>query len=133
MADTVQRFNEIKWHDSKLVGVSLFSGRSDERLRLDLMLRRGTDLLSAVLVFQDVWYTEIKFYLGSINVTGHGIDGAACLEKSEWRANIERSHPHDSFSGLLHFWIEMVPEGGTLDLLAADFTLEFPGAAPGTG
>ena len=58
------------------------------------------------------------------------ISNAKCYESSDWKRDIAEPSPYDpirggrGFDDYLHFNVSMCPPGGTISILAMDFSLE---------
>jgi len=125
MTSTIERFNAIRWHDSKLIGLSFLRAGSEEQVRISLLLRReGEALEPAEMVFRESTYVEVDVDLDGKRVCADDIADAQCLASSDWMRKLSERNPHDSFDGYLHFEIELIPPGGTINILAKDFALE---------
>jgi hypothetical protein len=124
---TIQRFNAIRWHDSKLLGLSFYRADSEEQVRISLqMLGKGGGLTSTDIVFTGSTYVALEVDLEGKRVCADDISGAECYASSDWIRTLSERNPHDSFEGYLHFEIGLIPPGGTINILAKDFLFEPP-------
>ena len=80
----LQRFNSLFWHDSKLVGVSLFKVNEEDRVKLSLeLLGEDGTLTPAEIIFKECVYFQIDFYLAAKSMCADDISNAKCYEPSE--------------------------------------------------
>jgi hypothetical protein len=121
---TIQRFNAIQWHDSKLLGLAFYRAGSEEHVKISLeLLGEGGALIPTDIVLVGSTYIALEVYLGAKRVCSDDISGAACYASSEWMRTLSERNPYDSFEGYLHFKISLIPPGGTINILAKDFIL----------
>jgi hypothetical protein len=124
METIIQRFNGVRWHDSKLLGLSFYRAGSEEQVKLSLQLWDGDGTLApADLVLHSSTYVQLDVDLGGKRVCADDISGAECHASSEWIRMLSEGNPHDSFAGYLHFEIGLIPPGGTINVLAKDFII----------
>jgi hypothetical protein len=128
---TVQRFNSISWHDSKLVGLSFYKTEGEERVKLSLeLLGKDGSLTPAEIIFKECAYFQADVYLEAKAMCADDISGAGCYESSDWKSAVSKPSPSDvilggrGFEEHLHFSVSMCPPGGTINILAKDFVLE---------
>ncbi|WP_263357984.1 hypothetical protein [Acidicapsa ligni] len=128
---TVQKFNSISWHDSKLVGFCLYKHEGEDRVRLSLeLLGAGGSLTPTDIVFKECVYFASDVYLAAKSMCADDISGAECYESSDWKNAVSEPSPFDvilggrGFEEHLHFSVSMCPPGGTINILARDFSLE---------
>lgn len=125
MDSVIERFNNIRWHDSKLLGLSFYRTDSEEQVRISLqLLGQGSDLNPIDIIFRGSTYIEMDVDLEGKRVCSDDISDGECYASSAWIESLSAKNPHDSFQGYLHFQIYLIPPGGTINLLAKDFTLE---------
>jgi hypothetical protein len=130
MNSTIQRFNAIRWHDSKLVGLCFYRAEGEERVKISLeMLGEGGALTPAEMIFGGSTYVALDVDLEGKRVCSDDISSAECYASSEWTKSLSEKSPYDSFEGYLHFQLYLIPPGGTINVLAKDFSLEM--GAPG--
>jgi hypothetical protein len=127
---TIERFNSLRWHDSKLVGVCFYKSDGEDRVKLSLeLLGEGGTLTSAEVVFKECAYFVADVFLAAKSMCADDISGAECYETSEWKKAVSKPQAFDVIQGNrgleqhLHFSISLIPPGGTIDLLARDFEL----------
>jgi hypothetical protein len=124
---TIQRFNATRWHDSKLLGLCFFRKGSEEQVKITLQLLEDGGALKPVdLVFKGSTYVELEVDLEGKRVCADDIVSAECYSSSEWTRTLSERSPYDSFEGYLHFHISLIPPGGTINILAKDFSFEPP-------
>jgi hypothetical protein len=128
---TIQRFNSILWHDSKLVGLSFYKSECEERVKLFLeLLGNDGSLRPAEIIFKECAYFQADVYLEAKSMCADDISGAGCYESSDWKSAVSEPSPSDvilggrGFEEYLHFRVSMCPPGGTINILAKDFSLE---------
>ncbi len=128
---TMQRFNSLFLHDSKLVGVSLFRVEEEDRVELFVeLLGKDGSLTPAQIVFKECVYFQADFNLAAKLMCSDDISNAKCYESSDWKTMVSEPSPFDpirggrGFEGHLHFSVSMCPPSGTINILAKDFSLE---------
>jgi hypothetical protein len=131
MDSIVQRFNAIRWHDSKLRGLAFYRADSEERVRLSLeIIREGGVLSPTEMVFKECAYVEATVYLEAKYMCADDIWDAECSASSDWKKAVSEPSLGDvirggrQFERYLHFRITMCPPGGTINILARDFAVE---------
>jgi hypothetical protein len=124
---TIQRFNAIRWHDSKLLGLCFFRAGSQELVKISLqLLEEGGALRPVDLVFEESTYVKLEVDLEGKRECSDDISDAECSAESEWLRTLSERNPYDSFEGYLHFSISLIPPGGEINILAKDFLFEPP-------
>jgi hypothetical protein len=128
---TVQRFNSLFLHDSKLVGMSLFKVEEEDRVKLSLeLLGEDGTLTPAEIIFKECVYFQTDFYLAAKSMCGDDISNAKCYASSDWKSMVSEPGPYDPIQGgrgieeHLHFSVSICHPGGTINVLAKDFSLE---------
>jgi hypothetical protein len=126
MTETIiRRFNSIKWHDSKLLGVSFYRAGSEELVKISLeLIEAGRVPEPCQMIFVASTYIQLDVDLDAKRVCADDISSAECHASSEWVRKLTEGNPHDTFEGYLHFEIGMIPPGGTINILAKDFVIE---------
>lgn len=128
MHSVIQRFNSIRWHDSKLLGLSFYRVGSEEQVKISLqLLGEGGILAPTDMVFTESTYVDLRVDLEGKCVSADDISGAECYVSSEWTKTLAKQNPHDSFEGYLHFEIYLIPPGGKINILAKDFAVRSAG------
>ena len=127
---TIKRFNNIQWHDSKLVGLSLYKLEGGDRVKLFLeLLGMDGTLRPAEIIFKECAYITADVYLETKSMCADDISGAGCCESSGWKTKVSEPSPFDVIQGnrrlaqYLHFSISLIPPGGTINILAKDFEM----------
>ena len=125
MTNTItQRFNDLPWHDSKLLGFSFYREGSQELARVSLqLLEKNRALQSVELIFHESTYVALEVDLEAKSQCSDDISDAECSESSDWIRTLSERNPYDSFEGYLHFSIYLIPPGGSINVLAKDFSL----------
>ena len=121
---TIQLFNAIPWHDSKLLGLSFYRENSLEVVKISLQLLEEQGALKPVeLIFLESTYIKLEVDLEGKSQCSDDISWANCSAESDWLQTLSAENRYDSFEGFLHFKIELIPPGGEINILAKDFTL----------
>lgn len=130
---TIERFNSLRWHDSKLVGFSIFKCDGEDRAKLSLeLLSEDRSLTPTEVIFKGCAYCQTDFYLAAKSMCADDISNAKCYESSDWKSIVSEPGPYDpiqggrGFDGYLHFNVSMCPPGGTISILAKGFELVEP-------
>jgi hypothetical protein len=127
---TIERFNGVRWHDSKLLGLCFYREGLEELVKLSLKLLEKDGALTPVdLLFRESTYIKLEVDLEGKSQTSDDISDAECSAESEWLRTLTAGNPYDSFEGYLHFRISLIPPGGAINILAKDFSFE-PTASP---
>jgi len=129
---TVQRFNSIAWHDSKLVGLRFYRAGSEEQVSVSLeLLGEGDALTPAEIIFNESAYIEANVYLEAKRMCSDDISDGECYVSSAWKDTVLEPSPYDVIQGgradfeqYLHFQITLCPPGGTVNILAREFSLQ---------
>ena len=132
--DICARFNQMYWHDSKLVAFQL-QPKSDERydvaVDLELLTNAQPGQYSwkdARLEFEDCRIMELSVDTLGIRFTGGAIasafceGGAALKEKLESRF-FDLPQGDDPYESILHFRILLIPPGGEINVFARNFVV----------
>jgi hypothetical protein len=120
-----QRFNSIRWHDSKLSTLSFYRVGSEELVKISLKLIGENGAHKPInLVFKESTYIKLDVDLEGKSECSDDISDAECLIESELLRTLTNQNPYDNFQGYLHFCIELIPPGGTINILAKNFLLE---------
>jgi len=121
----MERFNAIRWHDSKLRGLCFYREESEERVRIYVeLLEEGSTLKPASIIFRESTYINLEVDLEGKSVCSDDISDAECYASSDWTKALSARNPHDSFEGYLHFRVSLIPPGGEINILAKDFLIE---------
>jgi hypothetical protein len=135
---TIRRFQSVQWHDSKLVGLCFYRAGDEDRVKLSLELQgRDGSLTPAEITFKESAYIEADVYLRAKSMCSDDIAGAECYESSDWKSTVSQPTAYDPIQGgrglepFLHFSISMCVPGGTIDILAKDFSLEIKTSSVG--
>lgn len=121
---TMQRFNAISWHDSKLLGLCFYRKDLHEVVKMSLQLPDERGALKPVdMIFHGSTYTALEVDLEGKSQCSDDISEANCAAESDWLRTLSAKNPHDSFEGFLHFKIGLIPPGGVINILAKDFVL----------
>ncbi len=138
MNSIIERFNRLPWHDSGLLGLSIYRTGGDLRaheVRMSvLMWEKEWDpqnrLVPRDIVFKDCAYLAADVFLLCKEMCSDAISHALCYETSDWKETVSQPSPMDPHQGgrglepFLHFSIDLCPPSGTIDILAMDFTLK---------
>lgn len=125
-----QRFNAVRWHDSKLIGFGVQSDPENEQVKLLLeLLDEGGVLSAAEVTFIQCAYIAADVYLDAKRLCSDDISDAECRASSDWKEAVSKPSPCDPIQGNrhledhFHFRIILCPPGGAIDILARDFVL----------
>ena len=128
---TIERFNSLRWHDSKLIGLCFYKSNGEDRVKLSLeLIGESGALTQAEMIFKECAYFEANVYLEAKSMCADDISGVECYESSDWKTSVSEPSPFDvilggrGFEEHLHFSVSMCPPGGTINILARDFSLE---------
>ncbi len=131
----IQRFNAIRWHDSKLLGLCLRRVETEDRVTISLKLQGGSNVLEpAEMTFTECVYLEAGLYLDAKAMCSDDISDAECSASTDWKDAVSHPGPMDPIQGgreferFLDFRITMCPPGGRIHILASGFFME-----PGSG
>jgi hypothetical protein len=126
MTDSIiQRFNSVRWHDSKLLGLCFYREGSEELVKISLKLLEKDGILKPVdLLFRESTYIKLEVDLEAKSQCSDDISDAECLAESELLRSLTAGNPYDSFEGYLQFRISLIPPGGAINILAKDFLFE---------
>ena len=120
----VRRFNGVRWHDSKLLGLCFYRENSQEMVKISLQLLEVEGALRPVeMVFKESTYVKLDVDLEGKSQCSDDISDANCSSESDWLAKLSANNAYDDFEGFLHFKINLIPPGGTINILAKDFVL----------
>jgi hypothetical protein len=121
--DVVERFAKIKWSN-----MSLISMRTERREGLDDFVAEIVGLYSEIgtkfeLRFVDATYLRLDVDFAFKRCSADAIDSTRCRSESPWKKSLTELNPYDNFASYWHFEIGLVPKGGTINILAKDFTM----------
>jgi hypothetical protein len=123
--DTINRFNAIEWHDSKLLDIRSTRVDGNDIVSISIVLARDFGGGKRVgLIFRECAYLSMDMYILGKRVCADAISGAACSRESKWIDIIRSRNPYDEFDGYLDFEFYLIPPGGLINILARDFSLE---------
>jgi hypothetical protein len=131
MDSIIERFDAIRWHDSKLLGLCFYRTEQEEQVKVSLvLLGEGTAMTPAEGTFIDCVYVEAEVYLEAKRMCSDDISSAECYISSDWKKAVSEPGLYDVIRGdrrfepYLRFRITMCPPGGTINILAKGFALE---------
>jgi hypothetical protein len=121
--EIVERFSQIAW-----MNMALISFKTDRKDEIDNFSIEVVGLYSETeskfeLRFEDTTYIRVNVDFASKRSTSDSIEGARCRSESPWKTSLIEANPYDNFDSYLDFEIGLVPKGGTINLLARNFTL----------
>ncbi len=127
------RFNQMPWHDSKLLNVRIVPARHDPRsadVILEIILRSakaGGEASQALLSLRDSTIVKLDFDIATKSVCGDDIASASCDIDSPLKSQLERERlaaEPNGLSGYLHFsWI-LCPPSGEMHVFARTFDID---------
>ena len=125
MGSVVERFNAIRWHDSKFLAIRIYRSAEGEEVRIETKLwNERRELVPTTVAFKEPTYVKAEIDLEGKRFCSDDIADGECKESSDWIKELIAQNPYDSFEGYLHFGIWLISPGGTIDILAKDFVLE---------
>lgn len=123
--DVAKRFNELPWHDSKLLELSIYRSAGEELVHMlvAFVQRNGAYLLSDVVLAQSI-YIDARIDLVAKQECADDIASGHCCSSSPWFDEFKGAHPVESGSDYLHFRIDLIPFGGLIDVVARNFSIK---------
>ena len=126
---TLDSFNRLQWHDSKLRSVRILRNDDLDEVRLGVELRGVSEeeLTPMTVVFDDA-----VFFLSDIDLQGKrecsdDISGGTCKASSELMTKLQEErlkYSPNALKGYFHFSIYLIHPGGNVEIIAASFRLE---------
>lgn len=123
--EIIQEFEKLRWHDAKLLNLSLYrnsSNGNETKITVSFELESGWSPLISI-IFIDSTYLKMAVDLEGKRVCSDSIESASCYKASEWITALTQTNPYDNFSGYLHFNINLIHPGGSIDILAKGFLI----------
>lgn len=127
--NTIERFNSLVWHDSKLHSLRILRSNDVDEVLLDLEFRgmQGQELTPMTAILEDA-----VFFFSDIDLQGKrecsdDISSARCAANTDLMTKLRNErlkYSPDALAGYFHFSLYLIPPGGTLDIIASDFRLE---------
>jgi hypothetical protein len=127
-----ESFNRLSWHDSKLRSLRILRKDDLDEVHLDVELRgfKGRELTPATVVLENA-----VFFLSDVDLQGKrecsdDISSAKCEAETDLMTKLQNERLQFSpgvLSGHFHFSIYLIPPGGTVDVIASGFRLEYAG------
>jgi len=121
--DIAKRFNDLPWHDSKMLELTLRRTGGRETLTLLVAFLKGNTCSLTTVTFAESAYVDVRIDIDAMRECGDAISGADCTISSPWFDELKRLQG-ESFVGYLHFGIALIPTGGAIEIVAHDFQLE---------
>lgn len=131
--DICRRFNELHWHDSKLVGIHISRSGEDRTDELYFQIELLTNPQpgnyqweSAKLKFMECTIIKLDLDLDGKYECSDDIWEAYCTKESSLKDQIKREqlkNEENPLAEYLHFRISLIPPGGEINLFARDFEL----------
>jgi hypothetical protein len=123
--DAVERFNALRWHDSKLIEVSIRRRGEEEQVCLVTRFHalRGEYLEPVEVVFSDARYVRVDVDLIEKRYGSDHVSDAECRTTlPDWVRSMAEENHWGSLDGFLHFEFGFaVP--GTIDIVARNFAV----------
>jgi hypothetical protein len=124
-----ESFNRLTWHDSKLIAVHLQRSGDIDDVIVDLQMRQFSklELTPATLVLEDAAFFFCDLDLHGKWECADDISSATCHAKSELKTRIQNERlgfSPDALKNYFHFHFRLIPPGGSLDVVAANFRFE---------
>jgi hypothetical protein len=127
--NTLESFNRLKWHDSKLRSLRILRNGDLDEVRLDVELRGVSEqeLTPITVVFEDA-----VFFFSNIDLQGKrecsdDISSGTCEATSDLMTklrNEQLKYSPNALAGYFHFSIYLIHPGGNVEIIAAGFKLE---------
>ena len=137
-SNVCRRFNELPWHDSKLLGFKIdFEGDTPDNLQLEVKLnapdRAKRQWRNSKLIFKECRFIKLDLDLLGIQLCGGDIASATCETNSALKKKIEDflevefdlPEERNPFETTFHYQVLMIHPGGELNLFAKEFELEY--------
>jgi hypothetical protein len=134
MQDTAEYVNSLRWHDSKLKSIRIQHANGVDSVVLDVELRdiSDLDLTPATITLQDAVFAICDLDLQGKRECADDISSARCKSESELKDKLQEvrlKYSPGTLKDYCHFHFYLIPPGGTLDVIAAGFTVEPNGPA----
>jgi len=113
-------FSRLPWHDATLV--SLLWEKEGETVTLKVTFPVG-EYRDATLRFLDAQFVRAHIDLGFKRLCTCDINSAYCETDSKWLKELREGDPE--VAGYLHFQFNVVPPGGSLEIIAAGVELSW--------
>jgi hypothetical protein len=127
--NTLESFNRLKWHDSKLRSLRILRNDDLDEVRLDVELRGVSEqeFTPITVVFEDA-----VFFFSNIDLQGKrecsdDISSGTCEATSDLMTklrNEQLKYSPNALTGYFHFSIYLIHPGGNVEIIAAGFRLE---------
>ena len=128
-----ERFNDLHWHDSELIGVQVQRNENNntDDVHLNIRLLANAQLGNYVwkkarMVIKECTILKLDLDLDGKRVCSDQIALATCAAESTLKAQIEQKQLKSEvrpLSEYLHFRILFIPPGGEINIFAKDFEL----------
>lgn len=137
-SEVCARFSEVRWHDSKLLDLSLLKDKTrkkyDLRLSLDLIVGSKQGVIERSkksVLFRECRILQTDLDLLGVLICGGDIASGICypyaveLEKGKDKVRLfDFPQNHNPLEKCVGFLIEMINPGGEILVIARDFELE---------
>jgi hypothetical protein len=132
LEDVPELFNRLPWHDSKLRGVCVQHRGNIDDVILDIELWDSNyKLIPVKIVLEDTSFFLCDLDLRGKRACSDDISDAICCTESELKNKIQEERlplspvklEADALKNDFHFWFYLIPPGGTIDVIAANFRL----------
>src|SRR6185437_4037181 len=134
VAQVQERFRSLNLHDALLLGIIIQGAGADDdeeiRLSIEMVVGRNADQWKpAELRLVGCVQTSISLDLWAKRQCSHMIGDGHCTYDREWVRQRQIEEPirqrAQRLENILKFTIDMCPPGGTLDIFARDFQLNW--------
>jgi len=132
--DICKRFNDLKWHDSKLIGYSVLPSKDGSTHDVHFQMEWLTDYKEGIpswaegkLTIRDCTVIKADLDLDGKHVCDDSIANALCVKESDLKREIEHEqlkHEQKPLAEYLHFRILLIAPGGEINLFAKGFNQE---------
>lgn len=138
LGDICKRFNDMHWHDSKLIGFQVFpiEGGLKDDTSFDIKLVTNAQLgkqewKNVKLILKDCRIIKLNLDLLGKQLCGGDLASAHCEKESALKEYVEGEElkhfdlpqEENPLAELLHFTIQLIHPGGEINVFARDFEL----------
>jgi hypothetical protein len=135
-ADSSAAFNDLRWHDSKLLALEIVRERGGDThcVRLTLDLLEGEKYRHAVMEIAHCRAIRMTLDLLGKELCGDAIAFAACdLSSAQREAFLESARrgfslypeKREAFDDYLYFEVHLIPPGGRIEILGKEWAIDF--------
>jgi len=126
LSDDKARFENVPWHDSKLLGIKVSPEDGEEHCEVEIVCEFQVSHLRQLVIFHQCTIVKMDLDAAGMSLSGKLIFGASCDADPSFKDHIERTQLSREKSPLRkyhHFRIGLIPPGGMIDIFALTFEL----------